>query len=250
MRSSRIAAIVRRAEAQRRVPCGTRLTPALLASPPMTARSPISSSIASGKVREIYEWRGRPADGRLRPDLRLRRGHADADPRQGQGADPDVGVLVRDDRRHRPQPLHLRGRARGGRRPGDAGAAARDVPGRVRRPRLPLRLGLEGVPARPASVCGIELPGRACASPTSCPSRSSPRRPRPRSATTTRTSTSTAPPRSIGDRPLMEELRRVSIELYEHAARPRGRARDHPRRHQVRVRRLARAPRSCSATRC
>ena len=46
------------------------------------------------------------------------------------------------------------------------------------------------------SVCGIELPGRPAASPTSFPSRSSPRRPRPRSASTTRTSTSSARPRS------------------------------------------------------
>ena len=37
---------------------------------------------------------------------------------------------------------------------------------------------------------------RTCSSPTSCRSRSSPRRPRPRSATTTRTSTSSAPRRS------------------------------------------------------
>ena len=33
----------------------------------------------------------------------------------------------------------------GGRRTGDAGAEAGDVPGRVRRPRLPLGLGLEGI---------------------------------------------------------------------------------------------------------
>ena len=43
----------------------------------------------------------------------------------------------------------------------------------------------------------------------------------------------------VGDRALMEELRRISIELYLRAADARGRARDHPRRHQVRARRLA-----------
>ena len=48
---------------------------------------------------------------------------------------------------------------------------------------------------RDGAVCGIELPP-GLRSPTSCRSRSSPRRPRPRSASTTRTSTSTAPPRS------------------------------------------------------
>ena len=117
------------------------------------------------------------------------------DPRQGQGADPDVGVLVRDDRPHRPQPPPLPGRARGGRRQGAAGEAARDVPGRVRRPRLHHRLGLARVPADRLGLRD-RAARRACASPTSSPSRSSPRRPRPRSATTTRTSTSTAPPRS------------------------------------------------------
>ena len=46
--------------------------------------------------------------------------------------------------------------------------------------------------------CGLRdrAAGRAASSPTSCPSRSSPRRPRPRSATTTRTSTSTGRRRS------------------------------------------------------
>ena len=138
---------------------------------------------------------GRPADGRLRPDLDLRRGDADADPRQGQGAEPDVGILVRADRGHRPQPLPLRRRAGGGRRTGDAGAAAGDVPGRVRRARLPLRLGLEGIQGGRRGLRD-RAAGRACSSPTSCRSRSSRRRPRPRSATTTRTSTSSGRPRS------------------------------------------------------
>ena len=40
----------------------------------------------------------------------------------------------------------------------------------------------------------------------------------------------------VGDRALMEELRRVSIEVYQPRRRARRRARDHPRRHQVRVR--------------
>ena len=40
----------------------------------------------------------------------------------------------------------------------------------------------------------------------------------------------------VGDRALMEELRRISIEVYTARRRTRGRARDHPRRHQVRVR--------------
>ena len=67
------------------------------------------------------------------------------------------------------------------------------------------------------AVCGIELP-EGPPSRTSCPSRSSPRRPRRSSASTTRTSTSIGRPRSLGNRPLAEELRRISIEIYERAA--------------------------------
>ena len=111
----------------------------------MTTRRRAQAPLLRQGARDLRVGR-RPADGRLRPDLDLRRGDADADHRQGQGAEPDVGLLVRADRGHRPQPLHLRGRAGGGRRTGDAGAAAGDVPGRVRRPRLPLGLGLEGIP--------------------------------------------------------------------------------------------------------
>ena len=43
----------------------------------------------------------------------------------------------------------------------------------------------------------------------------------------------------VGSRDLMEDLRDTSIALYEHARRPRGGARDHHRRHEVRVRRVA-----------
>ena len=66
--------------------------------------------------------------------------------------------------------------------------------------------------------------GRPAASPSSCRSRSSRPPRRPTSATTTRTSTSTAPPRSCGDRALLEELRRLSIELYKFARRARARS--------------------------
>ena len=53
----------------------------------------------------------------------------------------------------------------------------------------------------------------------------------------------------IGDRPLMEELRRALDRGLPVGRRPRGRARDHRRRHQVRVRLARRGPRSSSATR-
>ena len=177
---------------------------------------------------------GRPADGRLRPDLDLRRGDADADPRQGQGPEPDVGILVRADRGHRPQPLHLRRRARGGHRPGDAGAAAGDVPGRVRRPRLPLRLGLEGIqgerrrlrdraaggPARVRQAAGADLhPGDQGRDRR--PRRE--RRLRPRRRDRRRPGAAGGAATGL-DRGLPARRR------------ARGRARDHPRRHQVRVR--------------
>src|SRR4051794_12328063 len=41
--------------------------------------------------RDVRGWRRHP-DGRLRPDLRLRRDPADPHPRQGEGPDADVGV--------------------------------------------------------------------------------------------------------------------------------------------------------------
>ena len=51
-----------------------------------------------------------------------------------------------------------RGRPRRGRRAGAAGEAARDVPGRVRRPRLPLRLRAGASTARPAPSAGSSCP--------------------------------------------------------------------------------------------
>ena len=59
---------------------------------------------------------------------------------------------------HRPEPPGLDRRARRGPGPRAGGREARHLPGRVRGAGLPVRLGLEGVPARRASVCGIELP--------------------------------------------------------------------------------------------
>ena len=59
---------------------------------------------------------------------------------------------------------------------------------------------------RDGTVSGIALPD-ASESPTSCPSRSSPPRPR-RTSATTRRSTSTGAAELIGDRELTERLRR------------------------------------------
>ena len=60
--------------------------------------------------------------------------------------------------------------------------------------------------------------GRPDASPTGCRSRSSRPRRRPSSGSTTRTSTSTGPPRSSATAALMEELRRLSLEIYTRCA--------------------------------
>ena len=114
--------------------------------------------IATGKVREMY------ADG---DDILMvasdRISAYDvvlptADPRQGQGADPDVGVLVRDHRRHRPQPLHLPGRAGGGRRAGRCGSSG----WRCTRSSASARGYITGSGwkeyQQTGTVCGIELP--------------------------------------------------------------------------------------------
>ena len=94
-----------------------------------------------GKVREIYE---------LDDDLLLVASDRisaydvvlpDPIPDKGQGPDPDVDLLVRPAGRRLPQPLPLRGRPPRGGRARDAGTQARDVPRRVRRPRLPLGSG-------------------------------------------------------------------------------------------------------------
>ena len=140
--------------------------------------------------------RGSAAAGRLRPHLHLRRGPPHADPRQGQGADRAHGVLARAHRRRVPEPPDLVHRGPGGvPRPRDAGRAARDGAGRVRRARLHHRLGLEGLPGHRRGLRD-RAARRASRSPSSCRSRSSRPPRRPSWATTTRTWTSTAPPRS------------------------------------------------------
>ena len=70
---------------------------------------------------------------------------------------------------------------------------------------------------RTGAVCGIAAARWACASPTSCRSRSSRRAPRPTSATTRR-STSRARSTLVGDRALAERLRDISIAVYQRAA--------------------------------
>ena len=110
---------------------------------------------------------------------------------------------------------------RRGRGPGDAGAAARDVPGRVRRPRLPLRLGLEGIQARPARSAGSScraglLESDKLPEPIFTPATKAEIGDHDENVDFERAA------EIVGDRALMEELRRISIEVYargaEHAA--------------------------------
>ena len=108
--------------------------------------------------------RGRrpPADGRHRQDLRVRRGARLRRARQGPCAQPVVAVLVRAYHGHRGQPPDFDGSRRLSRsaapargpacRTLDAGAAHEAHSHRVRRPRIPVGLRLEGVPARRAGL--------------------------------------------------------------------------------------------------
>ena len=119
-------------------------------------------------------------------------------------------------------------------RSGGGVRAAGHVPGRVRRPRLPDRLGpRSSTSAAARSAASRCPPGSSTAA--GCPSRSSPRRPRRRSATTTRTSTSSPWPSTVGDG-RRRRAARCSPSRSTAGRGDRPRARHHPGRHQVRVR--------------
>ena len=107
--------------------------------------------------RPVRGTRRSAAVRRVRPDLRLRLGAADHDPRQGRDPHPAEPVVVRPGRRHRRQPRAARRGPSSRRRSGDALPAAGDVPRRVRRPRLSHRIRPVRVPATGA-VCGVDLP--------------------------------------------------------------------------------------------
>ena len=154
----------------------------------------------AGKVRELYDLGGRPADGRLRPHLHLRRRPPDADPGQGPGAHRALRAVVRADAAtscpttSSPPPTACRtssAAARcacsGWRCCRSSASCAATSPARAgRTTRRPARSR--------ASRCR-----RACRSPSSCRSRSSRRRRRPRRATTRR-STSREPVELVGSR--------------------------------------------------
>ena len=81
---------------------------------------------------------------------------------------------------------HRLPRDRGPRRrgPGDARAGRRAGAARVRRPRLPVRLGVDRLRGDRARCMGRALPAGPARRPSGCPSRSSRPPPRPRRATT------------------------------------------------------------------
>ena len=106
-------------------------------------------------ARALRARRRAAAARRQRPDLDLRRRPADRDPRQGPRAHRPVRVLVRADARDS-APNHLLALRAG--RPLDRVPAAGDAAARVRRARLPRRLGLEGLPRDRRDVCGHALP--------------------------------------------------------------------------------------------
>ena len=98
----------------------------------------------------------------------------------------------------------------------DARAPCRAGRRRVRRARLPRRLGLGGVPAQRSGVRPSRCP-TGCARPIACPSRSSRRRPRRRSVTT-RTSRREQLAEMVGA-DLARQLEERSIALYVEGAR-------------------------------
>ena len=151
--------------------------------------------------------------------------HPHADPRQGQGADRALGVLVREDRHivanHMLSATEDVPDPRAGARAG--GAEAEDAAGGVRGARLHHRVGLEGLPGH-RRVSGIELPAGL---------RESEQLPEP--IFTPSTKAEVGPRRGdrlraaaelVGDRELMRRVADVAVELYSFAA-------EHAREHGV-----------------
>ncbi len=167
-------------------------------------------------------------DGRLGPDLHLRRGDAsDADPRQGQGPNRAVGALVRlDTRTSSPTTFVCRRRCPGG-VPPDAAmrvSEAEDAPGRVHRPRLPhpARAG------RTTRTTGVRLGHRAARGlqeSEQAPGADLHAVDQGRRRATTRTiDFDRARSSCVGDRELAEQVRDVSIAVYKRRRRVRGRS--------------------------
>ena len=179
-----------------------------------------------GKVRNVYEIGDKlliVATDRISAfDHRPALAHS----LQGQGPDPALGLLVRLHRARLPQPPHHRRRrdkfppalAKHRDDPRQAVDARQEDPGRshrVRRPRLPLRLGLEGIQGLGQGL-RHQASRRAPANPTSCdepiftPSTKA-------ETGTTRTSPSRRCRRSSAPR-LAKKIKKTSLELYQKAS--------------------------------
>ena len=145
----------------------------MTASPALTV--PGARHLHSGKVRDLYEL----PDGTLLMVASDRISAYDfvprhPDPRQGRDPHPDVAVVVRPAGRPGAQPRALHRRARTRSR-GRAVVCERldDVPGRVRRPRLPDRLRAARLPRDRRRSAASPLPAGLEDGP-GCRSRSSP----------------------------------------------------------------------------
>ena len=208
-----------------------------------------ATHLHSGKVRDLYRLAvRRPADGRQRPDLGVRLRPRHHDPRQGRGADPDVAVVVRAARRPGAQPRRLHRRARTPSAVGPWCARSLDM--------FPVECVARGYLTgsglldyrATGEVCGIALPdGLEDGSRL------------PRADLHARHQGRARRPRR--ERLVRRGGRRGRRRRRGRAARPdprglrprrgdRPRPRDHPGRHQARVRPRRATGRSCSATRC
>ena len=187
--------------------------------------------VASGKVRELYAL----DDDRLLLVASDRISTFDVVlpteiPDKGRVLTGLSGFWFAQTRDDRPEPPARAAR----RRPLDRVPAARDAADRVRRPRLPRRLGLEGLPR---DRRGLRPP--ACRpgspSPTALPE--------PIFTPATKAQTGhdenidrAAAVELVGEE-RFDEAERLTLELYRFVVGARARARDHPRRHEARVRR-------------
>ena len=189
--------------------------------------------VASGKVREMFEL----DEDRLLLVASDRISVFDVVlpteiPDKGRVLDRPLGLLVRAHAGDRAQPPS-RPAARTGARPRRAGCRMLPIECVVRG--YLAGSGWKDYQRTGATSAGIALPRGPAGVRTSFRSRSSRRRRRPRPATT-RTSRSRP-----GDRARRRDAARTrssasSIELYRLGAEHAARARDHPRRHEVRVR--------------
>jgi hypothetical protein len=185
---------------------------------------------------------------RHRPDLGVRRRPLPRDPRQGRDPDPDLELLVRPLRGRREPPHRDRFRPDAGRRcarirsfgDGPCWCAVRADSDRVRRARLPRRLGSQGVPRRAGPSAGSRSrrgwsPASRLREPIFTPAT------KEQEGHDVNITFEEMSQRIGAD--LAAELRALTLSLYAARRRARRPARDPHRRYQVRVRPERRARR-------